>query len=380
MYGGWGGITGFSTGFAAKQYDEVWILTLPAFHWVLANANHTAPRIGHTCKIVGKGRSQLLSVGGQDISQTDPWSTPDDAKHPQGIGVFDLNALEWKDGYSVDAKRYKRPDIVEKVYQQSGSGGTPDKWTDPALEALVVRNVSEPLPAPPTTSINSVMPHHNSNSAKVGLGVGLSMGLLLLVGGIMYFLKRRQRKIAAADARATEERIREYQRNRYGQHQLQEVAGDFPIQHELYPAGKMMRHGTWGSGRAELGGDYGAAEKDAVSLPGSLAKQLPPTPLSSTGSTRTLVASPRSPKSKNVLQRTLTGEEHPALRRSAEGSTRERDVGAISPQSDTERSGRISEHDSMRERMEEGGVEYVSPMSSLGSLRSTRRIQEVEGF
>ena len=379
MYGGWGGIAGFSTGFAAKQYDEVWILTLPAFHWVLASANHTAPRIGHTCNIVGKGKSQLLSIGGQDISQNDPWSTPDDAKHPQGIGVFDLNALQWKDGYSVDAKRYRRPDIVEKLYQQSGSGGLPDKWTDSALEALIVRNVSEPLPAPRTTSVNPVMSHHNNNSVKIGLGVGLSVGLLLIIGGIFFFLKRRQRRTAAADARATEERIREYQRHRYGQQQLQEVAGDFPIQHELYPGGKMMRHGTWGSVRAELGGDYGAAEKDAVSRSASLAKQLPPTPLSSTGSTRTLVASPKSPKSKNLLQRTLMGEKHPALRRSAEGSTREKEVGAISPQSDTERTGRISEHGSTRERREEG-VEYVSPMSSLGSLRSTRRIQEGEGF
>lgn len=36
MYGGYDG----RFGSGAEQYDEVWVLTLPAFHWMLLNTSH----------------------------------------------------------------------------------------------------------------------------------------------------------------------------------------------------------------------------------------------------------------------------------------------------------------------------------------------------
>ena len=56
MYAGYNGTLGSS----AEQYDELWILTLPAFGWIPASVGHTASRIGHTCHVVG-GR-QFLNI------------------------------------------------------------------------------------------------------------------------------------------------------------------------------------------------------------------------------------------------------------------------------------------------------------------------------
>ena len=303
MSGGWGGIVGAS----AKQYDETWILTLPAFHWTLASSPRTAPRIGHTCHAVGTGRRQLLSIGGQDVSQMDPWGTPDTA-NPQGIGVFDMTALNWTQEYDVKAKPYSRADIIEKVYRESGDG-MPAKWTDPALEALVLRNITTPLDA-----TNNTIPAPSSMRSKSGnktaLAAGVTTGLLVLLIAMaslfFFYIRHRQRKTARADAAAMEARLRDYKRSRYLQQQ--ELAGDFPPAQELpveeaiiggwkHPLPYTYSNSGGWYGRAELGGDFGAAEKD-----GMTSDQVRSISLSEGGSSRTTyVGSPGTSSTKDLF-------------------------------------------------------------------------------
>lgn len=115
MYGGYAGILGAG----AEQYDEVWMLSIPAFTWLRVDGSQKSARIGHTCHLVG-GR-QLLSIGGADAAQTDPWSTPD-YSNINGIGVFDLVTNAWKGGYNASAAPYHRSRLVQDYYDQKWVG------------------------------------------------------------------------------------------------------------------------------------------------------------------------------------------------------------------------------------------------------------------
>ena len=375
MYGGWGNVLGAS----AKQYDEVWILTLPAFRWIPANLGHLVPRIGHTCHLVGK--SQLLSVGGQDISQKDPWNTPDTA-NIQGFGVFDLNTLNWTHRYNASADPYRRPSIVEEFY--SGKGALPIKWTDPALESLITRNITVPL-ATRNTTLPAISRSKNSTSTAMitGLTTGFVCLFILTIAFILFF-KRRQRRIARADALATEQRIAEYKRSRY--YMQQELVGDAPRMHELPVVANKATYGFYSTGswtaRAELVGDVDVAEKDVRT-----SAQVNIRALSrSSSNSGTLVASPpaiRSPAAvmKNPFPPTPAKNDdasslrHPALRSPPVAATRPstvaRNIDAVSPQSPLG-SGRNpgGPRSKTSSPSSTGRASTDSPVSSMGSTRS----------
>ena len=95
--------------------DLAVVLTLPAFRCIQVDASHNCARVGHTCHIVG--RSQLLSIGGVDAAQSDPWSTVDTAF--QGLGTFDLDGWKWTQGYNASAAPYKRADATESFYKKN---------------------------------------------------------------------------------------------------------------------------------------------------------------------------------------------------------------------------------------------------------------------
>ena len=111
MYGGYDG----SLGVEAQQFDELWVLTLPAFTWQQLDASHKSARIGHTCHVVGQ--RQMLSIGGIDATQTDPWSTPD-LTNWNGLGVFDMTAAQWTSGYNSSAAPYQRCSEVQGYYEK----------------------------------------------------------------------------------------------------------------------------------------------------------------------------------------------------------------------------------------------------------------------
>jgi hypothetical protein len=50
----------------------------------------------------------VLTIGGTDGSGADP--------APQGLLLFDMTALEWKDSYDADAAAYERNETVQKWY------------------------------------------------------------------------------------------------------------------------------------------------------------------------------------------------------------------------------------------------------------------------
>ena len=74
-----------------KQYDDMWILTVPSFTWIKVDtSNQSTPpaRAGHTCNV---WNSQMVVVGGyvgQDLSCESP-----------GVYVFNTSALTWQNDY-----------------------------------------------------------------------------------------------------------------------------------------------------------------------------------------------------------------------------------------------------------------------------------------
>lgn len=95
--------------------DDLWILSLPGFTWHRVRYEPEHPRVGHTC--VAASNRQLLSVGGFDSNLGNPrwWRTKD--HFPQGLGVFDMTELAWKDGYDADAEPYESPAEIRAWYE-----------------------------------------------------------------------------------------------------------------------------------------------------------------------------------------------------------------------------------------------------------------------
>ena len=113
VYGGFDG----TFGPAGVQFDEVWVLSLPAFRWFKADYTAVSPRMGHTCHVVG--HRQLLTIGGVDPMQTDlvtVWKGPD--RFSQGLGIFDMSAMTWASYYNASAAGYVRPEAVKAWYDK----------------------------------------------------------------------------------------------------------------------------------------------------------------------------------------------------------------------------------------------------------------------
>lgn len=112
--------------------DEVSVLTLPGFYWAKATYEAKYPRTEHSCNLVG--HRQMLVIGGYDPSRAnssdklkDPWS--------QGLGIFDLTDMRWKDGYNANAGAYTSPDNIKGYYQERGLQPV-DGWDSSDMQAL----------------------------------------------------------------------------------------------------------------------------------------------------------------------------------------------------------------------------------------------------
>ncbi|KAF8473882.1 hypothetical protein BDZ91DRAFT_774805 [Kalaharituber pfeilii] len=128
------------------QYDDMWILSIPAFTWIevdMKGQNNPPARAGHSCEIWGR---QMIIIGGyvtKELSCDSP-----------GIYVFDATGLEWKtkfigigdanggandsdnggsdggnsggggdDNEYDDGLEYQVPNIVQEIIGGDGNGG-----------------------------------------------------------------------------------------------------------------------------------------------------------------------------------------------------------------------------------------------------------------
>ena len=96
-------------------FNAVYVLSLPGFVWFKSNDTSAEPGSGHTCELSG---SQMISIGGINPAQglddglgsTDPW--------PQGLGIFDLVELDWKNAYNATSAPYMVSPAIESWYNE----------------------------------------------------------------------------------------------------------------------------------------------------------------------------------------------------------------------------------------------------------------------
>jgi hypothetical protein len=95
--------------------SDIWILSLPLFRWFRVKLDETPKRHFHACGLAGK--RQMISFGGLDaLNSTAAWKSSDPWENT--IGIFDLNALQWKDEYIPDLGEYETPEVVRKAYNE----------------------------------------------------------------------------------------------------------------------------------------------------------------------------------------------------------------------------------------------------------------------
>jgi Kelch motif len=117
--------------------DEVFVLSLPGFVWTKADYRASFPRVNHACNIAGKrqmivtgGLNPSAANGSELIYSRDPWT--------QGIGVFDMTLMEWKDRYDANAESYRTPEALKSWY--AANGQYPEEWDDSAVRRLFTRS------------------------------------------------------------------------------------------------------------------------------------------------------------------------------------------------------------------------------------------------
>ncbi|KAH6680002.1 hypothetical protein F5X68DRAFT_234517 [Plectosphaerella plurivora] len=111
-----------------SRFHTVSVLSLPSFTWTLANVptDDGYERQSHGCAVVGK--SQMFSWGGLTTDDYMEWRTAD--IYPQGLGFFDMNKLEWTEGYNADGDEYKANEAVVS------KRATSVEWSSPEVSAL----------------------------------------------------------------------------------------------------------------------------------------------------------------------------------------------------------------------------------------------------
>ncbi|KAK4032433.1 hypothetical protein C8A01DRAFT_20491 [Parachaetomium inaequale] len=165
------------------EYEDAYVLSLPGFVWTKVPTPPAGPRHSHTC--VSAGNRQVLSIGGL----AGDWRTADTA--PQGLLLFDMATMAWKDSYDTNAAAYEQAEVIKSWY---GNGSQERvQWTSDKVKALFVA-ASESSPSPTPTPIVSVEPTTATSppvGAIVGGVVGGIAGLAALVAVAWVLLRRR---------------------------------------------------------------------------------------------------------------------------------------------------------------------------------------------
>ena len=117
----------------------------------------------------------MVVVGGKQ-----PWLSVD-SQIPdfleQGIGIFDLSAMEWRDQYDAAAAPYASPDVVKVWYNEHGQ--YPSVWSNDTVKAWFT---------------GAARSHHRKIGPIVGGVVAVVLGLLLLGLVAYFFMARRSKK------------------------------------------------------------------------------------------------------------------------------------------------------------------------------------------
>ena len=199
MYGGLAKDTNLTVAQGA-----VYVLSLPAFNWQKQNITPEYGRWLHSCNVIGN--RQMVSIGGlvTDISLQVTSDEPESLGYnslpdpwPQGLGIFDLTAMEWKEEYNPAAALYVTPDAVKAYYQQNGRG--PASWTNDVVQAWFTEPTSNhadssSTPSTPQPGLPGSPGSSESDTSAIAGGTVCGVVGFALIALSAFFLLRRHRR------------------------------------------------------------------------------------------------------------------------------------------------------------------------------------------
>ena len=105
---------------------DVYILTLPAFHWIPVSPPNTTgygrARVGHRCQIVYEKHMVAFRGSGEvpgvlSTSQFEDFCDYNNTEIFQGMAIYDMSSLEWTTKVELENQKYFVP---RKLYEIIG--------------------------------------------------------------------------------------------------------------------------------------------------------------------------------------------------------------------------------------------------------------------
>lgn len=284
LYGGWTNEQGdFDNEHAAQA--GVYILIMPAFHWIRINTTHvnglsstTDLRVGHKCATY-KDRQFLVFGGSYDVSTANNKNC-NSTFSP--LRMLDLTSFQWQRQWPLEDTTYQVPQAVIDVVGGGPSGGAKPATTwqnalgnnaalfsriipryDPKHPPQDIKNNSGTINSPGNGAATSSSTQGSgvSKGAIAGAVVGAVAGLAFIIA-VMYFLFLRLRQSQSTrknegQHRHTSELETESEKPslmwRLGLNKRQEKDGlEVNKQHEMDGVGLNKRHEMEGHDPAKL--------------------------------------------------------------------------------------------------------------------------------
>ncbi|PGH28024.1 hypothetical protein AJ80_00279 [Polytolypa hystricis UAMH7299] len=177
-----------------EDLGRVYILTLPAFEWVAVPSSTATPsqRASHNCQLIGN--RQMLLIGGAPVTRKTN-DLPKDENLPNGLGMFDVSDLSWKDSYDADAAPYEQSKLVQDVY--AFGSGYPKSWDTREVQALFDPTDSSTKVSQGDTdkeSLESIAIRTGATAGTIaGSVIGGVLGLAIIAAIVFICLRRRKR-------------------------------------------------------------------------------------------------------------------------------------------------------------------------------------------
>ncbi|KAL7270142.1 hypothetical protein RUND412_007159 [Rhizina undulata] len=180
-----------------RAFDDVYVLSLPSFQWILLNTTSTSRRMGHSCHRASN--NVMVVVGGRDVDQQNPAVTAFTNGNCDATGLvnlFDLNILDWIPEFTAGDRPYQvAPQITDVIGGDANGGATvvvpAAGWGSNDLASLFSAVVPVPT-ATVTSSRTSTATSATTSAAKkadanglrftwISLGMGLGISVLAVV-------------------------------------------------------------------------------------------------------------------------------------------------------------------------------------------------------
>ncbi|GJC84711.1 kelch repeat-containing protein ARB_01230 [Colletotrichum liriopes] len=204
--------------------EEIWVLTLPTFSWILVHARADG-MYGHTCHAVGEN---LLIVGGMQTKNDGSGGNVNTCADHMPVEVFSLATQNYTGRYDTRAAERLAPVPSQVVAAVGGtaSGGAnlkaPRAWSDVYLQYIFDPSLARPKYTPgytlvvdpnTTATATATSAPKSAGPSKGAIAGGVAggvVGLIALVGlGVFLVLRRNKVNKRAAEAAANTEASRQ---------------------------------------------------------------------------------------------------------------------------------------------------------------------------